>query len=173
METKGKFVLKGVYEFELIRDGKTIDKWTDENLIPDEGLNHILNVVGINATVRATNWYVGLIDTAHSVVAGDTASALAAIEYGASKYTDYLGSTTARPILNFATSTAKSLTNSASRAQFNIITPTTILNAFVTNTVNRGDGTGVCISSLVLSPSRAVILADQLLVGFTLTAASV
>ena len=161
---------KGVYHFEHIRDGVVIDSWREENLIPTEGLNFILNVLTQAATTKINTWYLALGTGAYAVAATDTGANIVGV--GRANET-LLYSEATRVALVLPASTAAALTNTASKATFTASAGVTITNAFVTSTSPKADTTGTLLSSLQLGASKVLATADQLVVTFTLSAASV
>lgn len=161
---------KGVYHFEHRRGGKVIDAWDDENLIPLEGLNFILNVLANAATAKINTWYLAIGIGNYTVSATDTGANLpgAARANETSAYAE-----ASRPALVLPAATTGVLTNSASKATFTANAGITITNAFVVSTSPKADIAGVALSSLKLGTSKVLASADQLVVTFTLTATSV
>lgn len=128
-------------------------KWSDtiSNLVTDEGLTYALNALFTSGTQYTENvdWRVGLIN-ANSPSAADTAANLPNTNVGWNEITDY--SNTNRPLLNLAGITGSggtlSMTNSASVATFNIVTPATdVAGCFIVAGTNAqtpgGSVTGV------------------------------
>ena len=161
---------KGVYHFEHIRNGEVIDSWKEENLIPTEGLNFILNVLTQAATTKINTWYLALGTGAYTVAATDTGASI--VGAGRANETSLYSEAT-RVALVLPAATAAALTNTASKATFTANAGVTITNAFVTSTSPKADATGTLLSSLKLTVSKALVTADQLVVTFTLSAASV
>jgi hypothetical protein len=94
-------------------DGK--EKWVEEfdNLVVDEGLNHILNTV-LNGDSQVSTWYVGLLEASPSPAAGWTKT-----EVGAADFVDYDEATLPTWTPDGASS-AESISNSSSTADFTI-----------------------------------------------------
>lgn len=100
---------EGVWEF-VCRDKHGRIKWVERarNLITDQGINHALNVV-FDEETPVTEWYI-LLKNAGTVAAGDTLAS----------HTGWTENTNcgSRQAYVVAQSTAKSITNSASKASF-------------------------------------------------------
>lgn len=160
----------GKYHFEHLRDGIVIDEWDEDNLIPTEGLNFVLNVLTQSGTAKLNNWYMGIGTGNYTVAATDTGANItgAGRANETSSYDE-----AARPAVTLAASTAGSVTNSANKATFTANAGITVTNAFVVSTSPKGDVAGTLLSSLKLSVSKTLASADQLVATFTLTAASV
>lgn len=110
----------------VARNSKGEVLWTEEwdNLVVDEGLDHILDV-GISGGSGTAIWYVGLTDAAPlSEVAGDTMAS----HSGWVEVTAYTGS---RKAYVDAGVTSQSCTNTASKASFAINGSTTVGGAFL------------------------------------------
>lgn len=160
----------GKYHFEHIRNGVVIDTWEECNLIPTEGLNFVLNVLTQSATTKINTWYMGIGTGNYTVAATDTGANIV----GAGRANESsLYAEAARPAVTLAASTAASVTNSAAKATFTANAGVVVTNAFVVSTSPKGDTAGTLLSSLKLTVSKTLASADQLVVTFTLTAASV
>lgn len=158
---------KGQYHCQIIRDGKVIDDWTEDNLVVNEGLNSMLNVM-FNGAAQITTWYVGVFEGNYTPVATVTAATIAA---SATESTAYTSST--RPEYVEATSAAQSTTNSASRASFVFNASKTIYGAFLISSNTKSGTSGTLFSAARFSTSRAVVSGDELLVTYTVTASAV
>lgn len=167
---KDGFKFVGKYHFDHVRDGQVIDAWDEENLIPLEGLNFILNVLSQSGTSKINTWYMGIGTGNYTVASTDTGANI--VGAGRANETSAY-SEAARPALVLPASTAASLTNSASKITFTANAGVTVTNAFVVSTSPKTDATGTLLSSLKLSVSKALVSADQLVVTFTLSASSV
>ncbi len=102
----------GHWKAECYRKGKLI--WTEEihNIWTDEGLNALLNIM-LHAATQITTWYCLIFETDTTPAAGTT--------YAVPVFTECTAyDETIRPTYDEAASTAKSTTNSASKAVFTI-----------------------------------------------------
>lgn len=163
---KANVIVGGFFDIDHLRNGKLIHRQRAKNILVDQGLNHILNVT-FNGLTQITQWYVGIFEGNYAPVAGDTATTIVA---NATESTAYTEST--RPTYDEATSAAKSTTNSASRATFTINATKTIYGAFLISSSGKASATGTLIAAAKFSASRAVQNLDQLLVTYTVNAAS-
>lgn len=166
MNITGATEVGGVFEFELVRDGKVIDKWSEHNLVTNQGLNHLLNV-GFSGDTAASAWYVGLFNTAHTPAAGDTAATIATTAGESSAYDEVT-----RPLWVEVGASNQSITNSASKATFTINAPTTIYGAFLISDSTKAGTNGTLFAVSRFPAARTVIATDQLLVTYTLQAQS-
>ena len=160
---KGGRYRHGVWE----RGRDIVDAFDFDNLVVNEGLNHILGVQ-FNAATQLTGWYLGVFEGNYTPVATDTAAGIAA---AATESTAYASST--RPQWVPASPSGQAITNSASRASFIFNATKTIYGAFmVSNSVKSGTG-GVLFSAARFNAAKNVVNLDELLLTYTFTASSV
>jgi hypothetical protein len=149
------------------RDAAGNLRWLEEveNLIPDAGANDLLSKYLTGASYTAA-WYVGLIDNAGftGLANGDTAAS----HPGWSEATYY--SNANRPTLTLGAVSARSVSNSASPATFNINASGTINGAFVVSTNTKNGTTGVLYGEASFGSARSVLSGDTVNVTITLTA---
>lgn len=153
------------YLVEVIRDGVVIDREEVHNLVPTQGLNHILNVE-FKSTTQVTAWYLAIFEGNYVPTSADTAAALPA---AATESTAYAEST--RVLFVGGTVAGGVLDNSASRAEFTMTAAKTIYGAFMTSAPAKGATTGVVISSVRFSAAKNLVATDILRItaGMTLT----
>lgn len=153
------------YLVEVIRDGVVIDREEVHNLVPTQGLNHILNVE-FKSTTQVTAWYLAIFEGNYVPTSADTAAALPA---AATECTAYAEST--RVLFVGGTVAGGVLDNSASRAEFTMNAAKTIYGAFMTSAPAKGATTGVVISSVRFSAAKNLVATDILRItaGMTLT----
>jgi hypothetical protein len=162
----------GKYFFECFdKDGNL--KWTAEskNLVVNVGLQYMAGTALDGATSRITTWYIGLYGagSSNNPAASDTMSSHA----GWTENTTYSNAT--RPAATFAVATTPSgsgnpsvVTNSASKATFNINGSTTVGGAFLTSDSTKGGTTGTLFSaSDFTGGDRSVVNGDTLQVTYT------
>lgn len=162
--------LSGKYHFDHVRDGVVIDSWDEENIVPLEGLNFILNVLSQAGTTKINTWYMAIGTGAYTAASTDTGANI--VGAGRANETSAYAEAT-RQALVLPASTSAALTNSASKAVFTANAGITVTNAFVVSTSPKADVTGTLISSLKLTVSKALVSGDQLVATFTLSATSV
>ena len=157
----------GKYFFECYdKDGNL--KWTAEskNLVVNVGLQYMAGTALDGATSRITTWYVGLYGAgaSNTPAAGDTMSSHA----GWTENTTYSNAT--RPTATFAAATTANpsvVTNSVSKASFNINGTTTVGGAFLTSDNTKGGTTGTLFSaSDFTGGDRSVVSGDVLQVTY-------
>ena len=160
-------VVGGFFETEVIRNGVSLGKHVDPNIVVDEGLNHILDVV-IGAGTQDTTWFVGIFEGNYTPVNTDTA---ANIDTNATECDAY-DETTREAWTKDGAASGQSITNSASKATFTMNASKTIYGAFLISDSTKSGTAGVLFAASRFASSRAVVDNDQLLVTYTVQAAS-
>jgi hypothetical protein len=167
MPLAAPLMLGGVWDVEHVRDGKVIDRWTDKNIITNEGLTNILDV-HFNAGTQITTWYIGLFEGNYTPVAGVTAATITSASTECTAYDE-----TTRVEYDEANPASQSVTNSASKATFTINATKTIYGAFLVSASAKSATSGVLFSASRFGSSKSVVDDDQLLVTYTINASSV
>lgn len=157
----------GIFGGQIVRNGEVIDEWEDPNLVVDEGLNSMLNVV-FNAATQIGTWYLGIFEGNYTPVAALTAATVTLNSTECIAYTE-----TTRPVYTEAASTAKSTTNSASKATFTFNATKTIYGAFLVSVSAKSGTTGTLFSAARFATAKSVVSTDQLLLTYTFNASSV
>lgn len=139
-------------------------KWVDgfENLVVNLGLNLLLDN-SFDAAAGSVLWYVGLKDTG-SVAAGDTMGSHA----GWATITPYSDATDPAWTKNGSAS-GGAMSNSSSKAVFNINATDTIFGAFLKSDNTKGGTAGTLYGGGDFGASRAVVDGDTLSVQVDLT----
>lgn len=167
--------MEGRVRVEQYRDGECLwDAWDPiPNILPTEGLNHILDVV-MGAQAKSSTWYVGIFDANVTPAAAHTASAQlgAAGTYGECQDAEYDLPLTNRPEYIDVAAAAGVMTNAASKAQFTILAANTIYGAIMTDTQPKTDTSGDLLAAKKFTNSRAVVDNDELYVTYQVTATS-
>jgi hypothetical protein len=159
-------VAAGRYHGQIIREGRVIDEWEDDNLVVNEGLNSLLGVY-FNGSTQITTWYCGVFEGNYTPIATVTAATIAS---ASTECTAYASAT--RPEWIEAAPSAQSITNSASRASFVFNATKTIYGAFLVSTSTKSGTSGTLFSAARFSSSKSVVNLDELLLTYTFTAAS-
>lgn len=162
-----KINVVGEYHGQIIRNGVVIDEFVEKNLVVDEGLNALLNIMFAGAT-QVPTWYLGVFEANYTPVAGVTGATIAS---AATECTAYAA--TNRPTYTEASSTAKSMTNSASRASFVFNASKNVYGAFLISDNTKGGTAGTLFSAARFSSAKVVAADDELLLTYTFTASSV
>jgi len=105
-----KIVIGSVWTVEHWRGDNLLAKRIEENLCPDEFINHVLDVA-LSGGSQISTWYMLLFSDNHTPAAGDT--------YATPGFTEADGYDEAvRPTWNEGGVSAKSITNSSNKATF-------------------------------------------------------
>lgn len=152
--------------FEARLNGEGID--IGPNLIPTEGLNHVLNVI-LGATAKISNWYVAPFKGNATPAAGWTAANFTSnsTEAVAADYTE--GS---RRPLTMGSAAGGVISNSASKATFTFAGSLTVYGFGILSVQAAEATTGTLFAAARLGTARAVVATDVLDVQYTLTLTS-
>jgi len=168
---RGNFLINSIWEIEHIRDGRTISRSIQNNIVTDQGLNYALDVA-LSGGTQITSWYVALFRDNHTPVAGDTYATP-----GCTETSNYSEGT--RQAWTDGGVSGKSCTNSASKATFTMSATETIYGGMLvgggsaasTKADTAGGGTLYCMS--LFTVAKAVESGDELKVTITLTSQDV
>ena len=166
MEITGAAKVGGVFTVEQIRDGKVIDSWEEKNIVVNEGLNNLLDAY-LHGTTQTTTWYVGIFEGNYTPLATDTGANIVANATECTAYDEAVRQTWVE-----AAASSQSITNSANKATFTINATKTVYGAFLISTSTKSDTAGILFAATKFSASRSVVATDQLLVTYTVTAAT-
>lgn len=152
------------YLVEVVKDGVVIDSEEVSNLMPIEGLNHMLGVT-LKAVTQAPTWYIGLYEGNYTPVATDTAATFPA---AATETTTYAEST--RVEFNEGSVTSGSVDNSANKAEFTFNANKSVYGGFISSASAKGGITGALLSAVKFSSPKVLEIGAILRVtaGFTL-----
>ena len=154
-----------LYLVEVLRNGIVVDRELVHNIMPTEGLNHVLNVV-LKGSTQIGTWYLAPFEGNYTPIAGDTAAAFPA---AATECTAYSEST--RQQFVPGTVSAGALDNAASRAEFTFNATKTVYGGFMTGASAKGATTSVLLSAVKFSSPKSLDSGSVLRVtaGITLT----
>lgn len=155
------------YVVEHFRKGRLLSSETVHNLVPIEGLNHIVNVVAKQGS-QAAAWYLGLFEGNYSPVAGDVA---ASFPTAATECVTYVPAT--RPVFTPGATAGGSADNTGARAEFTFSAAKTIYGAFMTPNGTKGGVTGPLLSAARFAEAKTVAIDDVLRVTATFQATSI
>jgi hypothetical protein len=159
------FSIKGKYTItHMNKDREVLGVMEFNNIVVNSGLTYILQLVAKQPSV---NLYIGLFSGNYTPVAGDVASTFPA---SATEFTGYNEST--RVLWNTAVPSGLTISNSASKAEFNITVGGTIYGAFISTASAKNDTTGTLYSAKKSVSPRTVVVGDILLVQYDNTIAS-
>lgn len=144
-----------------------IDEWDVENIVVNEGLNHLLNTE-FNAGTPVTSWFIGIFQGNYTPVATDTAANIAANSTECSSYTS-----PTRPAWTPAAAASQSITNSGSPATFTFNASQSVYGAFLISNSTIAGTTGTLFSAAQFGAAKSVVNLDQLIITYTFNASSV
>lgn len=168
MNETAEMKVGGVFTIEHVRNGVVIDTWQEKNLVTNEGLNSLLDVyLNGDGTAKIPAWYVALFEGNYTPLATVTAATFTA---AATECTAYDEAT--RVLWVDAAASAQQITNTASKATFTMNATKTIYGAALISASAKSATTGTLFAASRFSVSRAVVDNDQLLITYTVQAAS-
>jgi hypothetical protein len=167
---KNKLKVNGKYDFIHMRDGKEIDRWSDDNIVVNEGLNHFLDVAFSNGTATST-WFVGLFKNNFTPISTNVMATFPGVGVANESTTEYSEAT--RPTWVEPGPSAQSITNTASPAVFTFTAATSIFGAFLSSSSVKGGTSGILASATKLAAARSMIIGDVLNVVYTFNITSV
>ena len=171
LETKARIKIGTWWEYELLRQGKLIDKWENGNVTTDEGLNFMLDVM-FHGVAAVGTWYIGIFESNTTPAVGTTYAVPVFTECSA--YTE-----AARVAFVEAAAGSKSITNSANKATFTMNDTKTIYGAALfgggtdPTVISNTAGGGTIFAASKFALSKSVVATDVLLVTCTITLADV
>ena len=153
------------YLFEKVVAGEVVDSWKETNIVPTEGLNHIINTV-LNGGAQVSTWYLGLYEGNYTPVAGDTMATFPGL---ATETTAYTASTRLAGVFSAAAGGVSD--NSASKAEFEFNASKTIYGGFISSVATKSSTSGTLLSAVKFTTSKAMESGATLRVtaGLTLT----
>lgn len=155
------------YLVEHLRAGQLIASEVVHNLVPIEGLNHIVGVVVKQAT-QVPAWYIGLFEGNYGPVPGDKAETFPTAAVECQTYTP-----ATRPAFTPGAAAGGAADNTASRAEFTFTAPKTVYGAFLVPAATKGGITGPLLSAARFAEPKVVAIDDVLRVTATFEATSV
>lgn len=160
-------IFGGVWGITHKRNGEILYKENVHNIVPNQGLNYLLDV-GLSAATAKTAFYIGLGGTNTTPLATWTAANVASNFGEATGYTE-----ATRVAWTEAGVSSQSITNSASPAAFTINATDTIYGAFLCSesTKSGTSATDFLIAAGLFASSRAVESGDSLEITYTISAA--
>ena len=171
MDSKLNF--SGKFHFELVRDGKVIDKWESDNAVTIEGRRHMLNASLDNAS-QINPWYIGIFAGNVNPDENYTAAGLASTNdvteiphttgYAETARQIYDGSLHAT-----AGSISNAIANGGTLATFTFLSSFTVYGALLVSSNDpSGDAAGVLMAISDFA-ARSVIATDQLNITYEIS----
>lgn len=159
--------LKGGFEYliETLVNGVVVDSEVVHNLMPGEGIDHLLSVALKGGTQVAT-WYVGLFEGNYTPSSSEVMTTFPGLAAETTTY-DEAG----RVTWVEGAVVSGSVNNSASRAEFTSNANKTIYGGFIASNQTKGSTTGVLLSVVRFASPKSFEVGTVLRVtgGFTLT----
>jgi hypothetical protein len=151
---------------EYVHDVNGQDERTDHNLLPTEGLNHLLGVA-LSGVAPKTAWYLALFSGAYTPVAGVTAATFPSAATEITSATEGYSESTRR-VWTPGTVATGQVDNVAVKAAFTIATATslTIRGAALLSDSVKGATTGVLMSLSRFSADRVQYAGDVFNLGY-------
>ena len=152
------------------------DPWQySDNIVVDQGLNWFIGVTLSAETAVATS-YIGIYAGNYAPIAGDDAADIASNSTEITAKYDETDRVAWTETFSVASPYVKTITNSASPADFTFNDSETVYGGFLVNGAvasadTKGGTAGKLIAASKFAASRAVIALDVLSVTYTLTAA--
>jgi hypothetical protein len=156
------------YTVEVIHpNGTRSQREVVHNLVPTEGLNHMMSVTFKGAT-PASSWFLGVYEGNYTPTSSITAATIAATATESTAY----ASATRVPCL-FGAVTSGAVDNSASPALFAMTADKTLYGGFMVSSSTKAGASGVLTSAVRFSSPKVLENGDTLSViaGNTLTSA--
>lgn len=154
------------YHLEVVRNGETVDSDWFHNIIPTEGINHIINTVFAGG-VQIPTWYIGIFEGNYTPVAADTAATFSSLSTESSAYSEV-----ARPLWQKGAVSGGLITNVQNRAVFTMNASKTIYGAFMSAASPKQSTTGTLISAARFNSPKILTSGDVLNVTAGLTLSS-
>lgn len=151
--------------------GRVRESEVVKNLMPLEGINHLINV-SMKGSTQITAWYLGLYEGNYTPTSTDT---MAAFPAAATETTAYDEAT--RRTFTPGAVAAGTVDNSAAKAEFTINvtagTTKTIYGGFIGSASAKGSTSGVLLSAVKFASPKTLGDGDVLRVtaGFTIASA--
>ena len=144
------------YVIEHIRDGVVIDAEKVHNIIPIEGLNHMMGVT-FKAVTQVATWYLALYEGNYSPTSDLTAATFPALATETTAYTP-----ASRVEFNEGAVAGGSVDNSANKAQFTFTAAKTVYGGAILSSSVRGAVSGVIMSAVRFPSPKVLAVGDVL-----------
>jgi hypothetical protein len=154
------------YYIDHIRDGELLASDKVHNLIPTEGLNHLLGVT-LKAATQQSAWYVGLFEGNYTPTSTITAATVVATATECTAYTE-----STREVWTGGSVANGTVSNSDSRAEFTMNATKAVYGAFLISSAAKSSGSGVLLSIARFPTVKNVESGDVLQVRVEYTSVS-
>ena len=156
---KTKVVMGFRYVVDTLVDGVLVDSEEVTNLMPVEGLNHVLNAV-LKAGGTFPNWYIGLYKGNYTPSSADLMSTFPA---AATELTEY--DETTRRLFVSGTVAGGACDNVLNKAEFTANATVTAYGGFITTSATKGNASGVLLSAVRFASPK--LLSDNAVLRVT------
>lgn len=153
------------YTIEVLdKDGNVTDREVVHNIMPLEGIHHVLNTV-LKGGAQVAQWHIGLYETAYTPTPNDI---MATFPTQAVETTEYASAT--RMTFTPGTLAAGSVDNSANAVEFEFTAAKLIYGGFISSSSAKGSTSGVLLSAVRFGSPKSVDSSSTLRVtaGFTM-----
>lgn len=138
------------YLVEVVKDGVVIDAEVVHNLMPVEGINHLLSV-GLLGGSQVAQWYVSLYENDYAPQPTDVAATFPALAGESTAYT----SATRVPLLP-GTPAGGVSDNATNKAEFEFTATKTIRGGAIQSVGTKGGTAGVLLSAVRFASPKQV-----------------
>ena len=138
-----------------------------KNLIPDDGIEYMLNVAYRATPAAYSSWYLGLYTASRTPVAADTMTTLLADCVESAAY-----GSASRDAVTFPAAASGALTTAAAPNEFTFASAATITGGLLTTGATIGNSSGLLVSAVLFTSPKVMEIGDTLKVpiGIALTA---
>jgi hypothetical protein len=139
------------YRFECCTAaGETQWEFEEDNLIPNEGINYLLNA-GLTMGAQFSNWYIGIYEGNYPPQPTDTMATFAAAATETTAYSE-----TTRALLVPDAISGGVYANNATPVSFTFTAAKTIRGGFISSSSTKNGATGVLLSAVLASSPKTV-----------------
>ena len=156
----------GVFDVEHRRQGSLLHRGIGSNIIPTDGLNHIL-ATEVGGGAQVNPWYMALFEGNVTPGASLTAATFTATTTECTAYDE-----STRVAYVEGTPASGSVDNSASRAVFTMNATKTVYGGALLSVSTKSSTSGVLLAAARFATSRSVVDDDELSVRYSLTLTS-
>lgn len=156
----------GVFDVDHRRAGGLLARTAGSNVIPTEGLNHILSVI-IAGGSQVLTWYMGLFEGNVTPASSLTAATFTSTTTECTAYAE-----SARVEYKEGTASAGVIDNASDRAIFTMNATKTVYGGALLSASAKSSTSGVLLAAARFASARNVVADDELSCRYTLTLTS-
>lgn len=135
---------------ETIKDGIVVDREEVHNIMPYEGMNHMLNTM-LKSGAQVAQWYIGLYEGAYTPILADTMATFPGTATESSAYDEAI-----RQNYTPGTVTNGAVDNAAAPAEFTMNATKTIYGMFISSAPTIGATSGTLVSAVRFATAKSV-----------------